>query len=208
MKNSLKTTIFVLVIVFLIVSCAKIYTSPDAYTISKNHKTVAILLPVVSIAANKKVDAESMKEQQRTEAYNFQKEIYSWLLKRKMQGKFSPEILDIETTNIKLQKAGYPENPLTPSEICEVLGVDGLITSNFGLSKPMSDGGAVALYVFTGASGSTNEVRVTLSIHDKATKKLIWNYEHKYSGGLGSSPASMVDGLMKHASKKMPYTVN
>jgi len=41
--------------------------------------------PTVSIAAKKKVDAESIKEQQRTEYLNFQKEIFSWLLKRKMK---------------------------------------------------------------------------------------------------------------------------
>ena len=147
-----------------------------------------------------------MKEQQRTESINFQKEMYSWMLKRKMQGKISQEIQEIETTNAKLKKAGYPENPLTTSELCEVLGVDGIMTSNYGLSKPMSDGAAIAISLLAGASGSTNEVRVSLSISDCNNKKLIWNYDHKFSGGLGSSPSRLVDDLMRQASKKMPYT--
>ena len=49
---------------------------------------------------------------------------------------------------------------MTPSEICAVLGVDGLIGSNFGLSKPMSDGAAIALAVLGAGGGATNEVRV------------------------------------------------
>jgi hypothetical protein len=106
------------------------------------------LPPTVSIAANKKVSAEAIKEQQRTESMNFQKEIYSWLLKRKMQGRMTQEIQDIETTNAKLKRAGYPENPLTTAELCDALGVDGVMSSNFGLSKPMSEGAAIAVGLF------------------------------------------------------------
>jgi hypothetical protein len=34
---------------------------------------------------------------------------------------------------------------------------------------------------------------------------MIWNYDHKFSGGIGSSPSRLVDELMRQASKKMPY---
>jgi len=189
----------------LLSSCAKIFYSPDAYTLAQSQKIIAIIPPTVSIAASKKVDAESIKEQQKTESINFQKEMYSWMLKRKMQRKMSQEILEIETTNAKLKKAGYPENPLTTAELCEVLGVDGIMTSNYGLSKPISDGAAVAVALLLGAWGATNEVHVSISISDCNNKKLIWNYDHKYSGGMGSSPAILVDDLMRQASKKMPY---
>jgi hypothetical protein len=189
----------------LLSSCAKIFYSPDAYTLAQSQKIIAIIPPTVSIAASKKVDAESIKEQQKTESINFQKEMYSWMLKRKMQRKMSQEILEIETTNAKLKKAGYPENPLTTAELCEVLGVDGIMTSNYGLSKPISDGAAVAVALLLGAWGATNEVHVSISISDCNNKKLIWNYDHKFSGGMGSSPAILVDDLMRQASKKMPY---
>jgi hypothetical protein len=79
------------------------------------------------------------------------------------------------------------------------------MTSNYGLSKPMSDGAAVAVGLLVGTWGPTNEVSVSLSISDCSSKKLIWNYDHKFSGGLGSSPSRLVDGLMRQASKKMPY---
>lgn len=203
-----KTLSLVVIIGIIFSSCAKIYYSPDAYNLARNHKTIAILPPTVSIAANKKVEAEAMKEQQRTESINFQKEMYSWMLKRKMQGKITPEIQDIETTNAKLKNAGYPEKTFTSEELCEILGVDGTLGSNYSLSKPMSQGAAIAVGVLFGAWGATNEVTVALDIKDCANKKLLWNYDHKFSGSIGSSPARLVDGLMRHASKKMPYMIN
>lgn len=191
----------------LFTSCAKIFYSPDAIDLAMNHKTIAILPPSVSIAANKKVDAEAIKEQQRTESVNFQKEMYSWMLKRKMQGKILQEIQDLETTNAKLKNAGYPDKMFTSGEMCEILGVDGTLSSNYSLSKPMSQGAAIAVGVLFGAWGATNEVTVDLDIKDCANNKLMWNYNHKFSGSIGSSPARLVDELMRHASKKMPYVI-
>lgn len=193
--------------IVLLPSCAKVFYSPDAHSLARKQKIIAIVPPKVSIAASKKIDAESLKEQQKTESVNFQQEMYSWMLKRKMQGKITPEIQEIETTNAKLKKAMYPDTPLTTSEICDVLGVDGIITSNYALSRPMSEGAAVAVGILFGAAGSTNEVHVSLGIDDCPNKKLIFNYDHKFSGSLGSSPARLVDELMRSASKKMPYVV-
>ncbi|MFN4909892.1 MAG: hypothetical protein ACK438_03130 [Flavobacteriales bacterium] len=197
---------FTIIVTLCLSSCAKVFYSPDAIEVSQSHKIVAVIPPSVSIAASKKIDGESLKEQQRTESLNFQKEIYAWMLQRKMQGKMVQEILDVETTNAKLLTAGYPEKPLSPSEICSVLGVDGIIGSNFGLSKPMSDGAAIAVALLGGAT-STNEIRVSLNINDCLGKKLIWNYDHKYSGGIGSSPSRMVNDIMRSASMKMPYLI-
>ena len=201
----LSSYFFIVGLSLLISSCAKIYYSPDAYTLAHEHKNIAIVPPTVSIAASNRISAEAMIEQQKTESLNFQKEMYSWMLKRKTQGYILQEIQEIETTNAKLINAGYPETPLTTEEICEVLGVDGIMKSNYSLSKPMSEGAAIALAVIVGTSGTTNEVHVTLSIHDCSETKMIWNYDHTYSGSVGSSPARLVDGLMRHASKRMPY---
>ena len=200
-----KQLLFFSFFLLLFFSCAKVYHSPDAKTLAGKQKIIAIIPPAVSIAANKKIDAESMKEQQKTESINFQSEMYSWLLRRKMQGRIFQEIQDVVTTNAKLNAAGYPEVPLTSDEMCKVLGVDGIITSNFGLSKPISEGVAVAAVFLVGAWAPTNEVNVTLSINDCSKSKMIWNSSHKYSGSLGSNPAWLVDGLMRDASKKMPY---
>jgi hypothetical protein len=203
--SRLKFTFGYLILILTLSSCAKIFYTPDAKSLAQKQRTIAIVPPSVSIAASKKIDAASLKEQQKTESLNFQKEMYSWMLKRKMQNKISQEIQETEVTNSKLKKAGYPETLFSSTELCEILGVDGIITSNYSLSKPMSDGGAIAIAVLFGGFASTNEVHVTLSINDCGGKKLIWNFDDKFSGGMGSSPARLVDGLMRKASKKMPY---
>ena len=203
--KSIKKLLLLSVAVLSLTSCAKVFYSPDAYSLADKHQLIAIFPPKVSIAASRKVSAEALKEQQKTESSNFQNEIYSWILKRKMKGEINKNIQQIETTNALLKKAGYPENPLTSAELCEVLGVDAIVTSTFALSKPMSTGGAIAVAILFGGGGSTNEVRTTLSINDCENKKLIWNYEHKISGGLGSSPSRIVNQLMRKSSKKTPY---
>jgi hypothetical protein len=204
MKQS-KLSIILFFFVLFFNSCAKIFYTDDAVQLAHNEKIIAIIPPTVSIAAQRKVDAESIKEQQKTESVNIQKAMYAWMLKRRMQGKFNSEVMDIETTNAKLKQAGYPDNLVSPDELCKTLGVDGIITSNYSMSKPMSDGGAVALGLLVGAWGATNEVHVSMSIHDTKTNKLIWNFDHQFSGSIGSSSDQLINNLMRKASRKMPY---
>jgi len=205
----MKRSIFLLIgVTFLLQSCAKIFYSPDAGTLARSEQVIAIVPPKVAIEARRKIDGTALIEQQKTESMNFQREMYSWMLKRKMQGTIYVDIQDVETTNAKLANAGFYDGKLlTPSDMCYILGVDGIITSNYSLSKPMSEGAAIALAVITGMWGSTNEAVVSLSIHDLETKKMIWNYNHKLSSTLGS-PAGLVDDLMRQASRKMPYFTN
>lgn len=200
-----KSVILLIVVTFLLQSCAKIFYTPDARTLAGTQNIIAIIPPKVSIAARKKVDGDALIEQQKTESVNFQKEMYSWMLKRKMQGTILVEIQDVETTNAILANAGYNNGDLlTPIDLCSILGVDGILTSNYSLSKPMSEGAAIAMAVVTGFWGSTNEVAASLSIHDNRSAKMIWNFDHKLSSTL-SSPAKLVDDLMREASREMPY---
>jgi hypothetical protein len=199
MKNI--TALFLLSI--FVSSCASIYLAPNGKSIANKHEKLAIVIPKVSIKARKKDDAEAIKESQRTSAFEFQQEIYKYLLKRKTQGKMQVNIQDVEETNAILERSNIKN--LTTKEMCDLLEVDAIMTSNFGLKKPMSTGGAIALAVLTGYGASTNEVVVTLSIKNCDDKSLLWKYDHKYSGGLGSSTSRLVEALMRKASKKMPY---
>jgi hypothetical protein len=206
-----KTLFFSTILAFtalFISSCAHVYTSPEAEKLIKKHKIIAIAPPKVTIAARKKVDAQAIAEQQKLESANFQKEIYSWMLRRKSQDKMFIEVLDVETTIAKLKKAGYYDDAImTPNEMAELLEVDAVMTSNFSLTKPMSEGGAIALGVLFGVWGATNETQASIELHDRATKKLFWNYNHVVSGSIGSTPNTVVNALMRNASRKMPYFV-
>ena len=200
-----KSLVLLIVAAFLLQSCAKVFYTPDARTLAITQNIVAIIPPKVSIAARKKVDGNALIEQQKTESVNLQREMYSWMLKRKMQGTIFVDIQDVETTNAKLSNAGFFNGKvLTPNDMCNILGVDGILTSNYSFSKPMSEGAAIAMAVLAGWWASTNEAVASLSIHDSGTNKMIWNYDHKLSSSL-SSPARLVDELMRQASRKMPY---
>jgi hypothetical protein len=200
-----KSLVLLIVAAFILQSCAKVFYTPDARYLAGTHKIIAIIPPKVSIAARKKVDAAALIEQQKTESINFQREMYSWMLKRKMQGNIYVDIQDVETTNAKLAAAGFQDGKLlTPTDLSKILNVDGVLTSNYALSRPMSEGAAIALAVLAGWWAPTNEAVVSLSIHDSGSDKMIWNYDHKLSSTLGS-PARLVDELMRQASRKMPY---
>jgi hypothetical protein len=68
----------------------------------------------------------------------------------------------------------------------------------------MSEGAAIAVAVIFGVMGSTDKTSVDLSLHDKNTKKMVWNYNHKASGSF-TNANELVDNLMRNASKKLPY---
>jgi hypothetical protein len=203
-----KSIVILILLAFIFQGCARVFYTPDARAIAGSQKIIAIIPPKVSIAARRKIDAASLIEQQKTESVNFQREMYSWMLKRKMQGSIQVDIQDVETTNAKLAAAGFPDaSTLTPADLSKVLNVDGVLTSNYSLSKPMSEGAAVALAVLAGWWAPTNEAVVSLSLHDSGTEKMIWNYDHRLSSTLGS-PARLVDELMRQASRKMPYFIS
>jgi hypothetical protein len=199
------TLLSLLVVALLFEGCAKIYYTPDSRSLAQSHQIIAIAPPTVSIAASKNITADAMIEQQKTESINFQREMYSWLLKRKMQGRILVEIQDVNITNAKLAEAGFINTQLlTPTEMCKILDVDAVMTSNYTLTKPMSTGAAVAMYVLAGFAGPTNQTGVDLAVHDYKTNKMIFDFNHKLGSTFGSA-AGLVDELMRQASKKLPY---
>ena len=201
--TTIVTSVFLLI---SITSCGPtIYLAPGAMLKVSKHNVLAILPPSVSIPASKNVTAEAMRAQQKTESVNFQTEIYKSFLKRVRQGRMTVQLQDIEETNV-LIKRNFPEGNYTTKELCAALGVDAVMDGKFSLSKPMSQGAAIAAAVLFGGIGATNEVGVNLSVKDCSSKELLWNYDWRYKGGLGSSTEDLVESLMRNASNKIPYT--
>ncbi len=205
MNFKINKTSTILPLTILLISCAKVYYSKDASIIASEHRIIAIMPPKVAIAAQKKVSSEALIEQQKAESINFQNEMYAWMLKRKQQNLITIDIQDINITNARLAESGYFEKQLGPEKLFDILQVDGAIASNFSMSKPMSAGASIAVGLLFGVMGSTNQVSVNMSLFEAKEKKMFWNYNHTFSGGLGSSPISLVDGLMRQSSRKMPY---
>jgi hypothetical protein len=200
----IRTIISSALFLLVVTSCVNIYQSIDAQDLARNQKTIAVIPSKVTIAARKNIDSESIRQQQLADGENFQNEIFNWFQKRQMQGNNIPNLQEINVTNSKLKKSGFLDNSYSYSELCSILNVDGIIFSSFQVSKPMSEGAAIAVAVLGGYS-STNQVSMDLGIFDNKGLKTIWDFKHTYSGGIGSNPTQLINGLMRKASKKLPY---
>ena len=91
-------------------------------------------------------------------------------------------------------------------ELAEILGVDAIISGNYETDKPMSEGASVALGLLIGFWGSTNNATVNMSVHNAKDGILLWNYNKKVSGSIGSSPDDLINRLMRKASRRLAYT--
>jgi hypothetical protein len=194
----------ILLVCLFLSSCSEILYSPDAYALARNHRTIAIVPPSVSSSLFMEEDAASAEFMKREAALNFQTEMYTHLLKRRLNGKLGVELLDIETTNAKLAQAGYPDTLFTTAQLCNALGVEAILTGHFELTQPHSEEMAIFARFF-GIRLSTNEVYGKLSLKDCAYNKLIWTFDRKSRGSLGSTSSKLVKKLMIKASKELPY---
>ncbi len=183
----------------IISSCASIYITNEGQEIANKHQSIAILSPTVGFENKKEVNSE------RTKSLEIQQEIYSWMLKRKSQGEITIQVQDIDDTNVILKRTGFSLENLTTNEICDLLEVDAVLYSNFNLSQPTSQGAAIVAKLLFNLNTATNKANASLSIKDCESKSMIWNYNHEFSGSLGSSSQDLVEGLMRHASKNLPY---
>jgi hypothetical protein len=188
-------------------SCGPVvYEAPNASAASAAHSLIAIVPPVVTIQGRKKDDPEQLKSAAYADSYVFQDELYSWMLRRKRQGRIvGVEIMAPEVVNAKLAKAGYTLDSriLTPGEMADILGVDAVITSRFNTVKPMSEGVALALGILLDSWGTTHRTSVQLDLFD-ADETMLWNYDWSNSGTF-TSPEQLVNGMMRNASRRMPY---
>jgi hypothetical protein len=200
----MKKIYYIISIVVLISSCAKVTYSPEAESASRNHRIIAVLMPKVNLPVDKKVTADDKLKMEISEAEQFHSEVINWLQRRKAQNKINVDILDAPTTTAKLANLSK-DKVFTPNEYAEALDVDAVITSNWRLTKPMSTGAAIATTLLFGF-GSTNEANVTMDLHDRKMNKVIMTFSHRVTGGLLNSRDDLTNEIMRLASKKLPYT--
>lgn len=198
-----------LLLITIISSCApKIYKSENFESSKKTVKTLAILPFNVTIDTKrlpKGITIETLKESQEKTGYDIQSAAYSWFLHRLKE--YTVSFQDVDKTNALLKKANINYDDIVvqdKADLCKLLGVDGVISGKAIMSKPMSEGGAIATAVLIGWAGATNKTDVTLNIHD-ASSTLLWKYDYEASGSLGSSADKLADNLMRNASRKFPY---
>ena len=190
----------------------EIYTHPNFDSIAKYHSTVAIL-PFDAVINLRPKEKEKLKpgeleQVQKKEGESVQSAIQTYFLKRKEKEDFKLNFQDISKTNALLAKSGWNADTLrtkTKEEISQLLGVDAVISGTLFTDKPMSEGASIALGVMFGFFGSTNSGKCTINIHEAKNGELMWKYEKTLSRSLGSDINSVINAMMRKASRKFPY---
>lgn len=200
---------FALFLLTILTACGPtIYKAANFDNSKTTVKTLAILPFNVSIDSKrlpKGTTIETLKESQEKTGYDIQGNSYTWFLQR--QKDYTVNFQDIDKTNALLRKANVTFDNIAlqdKADLCKTLGVDAIISGKAAMSKPMSEGAAVAVGLLVGAWGATNKTTTSLTIHD-AAGALLWKYDYDASGTVGTSAESLTKALMKNASKKFPY---
>ncbi len=203
-----------LLLPFSVLSQTSLYENPDFESIAENHKIIAMVpfKTQVKLRPNQMKDMsdEQLAKIERSEGESIQSAMYSWFLKRKKRGDMQRiNVQDPRTTNAKLLKLGIDYDNIlehTPMELAKILEVDAVISGDFETNKPMSEGASVALGLLVGFWGATNSAIVNMSIHNAEDGMLLWNYNKKVRGSIGSSPEDLINILMRKASRRLAYT--
>lgn len=187
-----------------------LFEHPDFETIAKDHQSIAIIPFSAKVSLRpkqmKEITAEQLKEMEIGEGQSIQTAMYSWFLKRKKRGKLLIDVQDPNKTNAILKKNEIDMEITTPEELAQLLEVDAVITGKFETDKPMSDGASIALGLLVGFWGTTNSATVNMSINNAEGGTLLWNYNKRVVGSLGSSNDQLINKLMRKASRRLAYT--
>lgn len=209
MKHILYTLLFAYS--FIMNAQTKLYVHPSATEYVSKTKLIAILPLDTSVKLRPKelkdFTQEQIVEMENAEALSIQKAMYSWFLTRKKRGELLVDVQNPTITNSLLKKAGIDvlkSHEELPKDLCDLLGVEVIITGKFSTNKPMSNAAALGLALL-GFAGATQSATINLDfIHND--NEVIVNYYKNIKGGLGSSSDDLVNVLMRKTSRRIPYT--
>ncbi|MCY4298655.1 MAG: hypothetical protein OXC61_05075 [Flavobacteriaceae bacterium] len=198
-----------------------LFVHPDAEAYVSQTKTVAIM-PISTTFFINPLDYASLSDQdipkiEKEMAYEIQKSMHSWFLKRGKRGKVRVSIQSINQTNEILKNNNI--DPLTESnlsiiDLCEMLGVDALVVGNLETDKLLPDFvsvGIIALEMFNILPSSedtplSNTATLSLQIFH-SNGELVVDYFKHVEGRLGSSQSSLINKLMRKTTRRIPYTM-
>lgn len=190
----------------------EIYTHPGFDTIAVRHNILAILPFEVVLnlrpKEKEKLKPGELETMQKKEGDAVQNALQTYFLKQKEKDDFKVKFQDVSKTNALLAKRGWTIDSLktkTKEELADSLGVDGIISGSLFTDKPMSEGASIALGIAFGFWGSTNSGKCTINVHDGKEGELLWKYEKTLSRSLGSDIQTVINTMMRKASRKFPY---
>lgn len=200
-----RTIVLALLFLLMICACAPIYRADNFQEIANSHKVIAVLPPKVVLEIKKADQAEAIKSQEKLEAEHYQMALADYINNKNTQGEFSVSAQRPEETNRILAERGITSlTGKSYKELAELLGVDAVVSSRVSLAKPMTNGEALLTSMLTGFAPASKITTVDISLTDRNTGKMFWNYNWA-TGGTFVSTQSMIKGMMNSATKRLPY---
>lgn len=189
----------------------QIFESPKIEEFISTHKKVAILPFNATIGYRKlpkDYNAEANKEAEMKLGYDMQSGMYTFLLRKTSD--YSVEVQDVERTNALLKKSDLINKlaETAPEELAKVLGVDAVIKCSYAYQKTKSEGGAIALTLLVGfGTGSVATGALTMQINDGKEGELVWRFYKQMAEDVMSSPAAMMERMMRKVGRNFPYQI-
>lgn len=200
-----KINVCALVFLLILSSCVPVYKAENFQQIANSHKVIAVLPPKVVMEIKKADQAEAIKAQEKLEAQHYQVALADYINNKKAIGEFFVSAQPTEETNRILAENGITSMAgKTYKDLANLLGVDAVVSSRVSLAKPMTNGEAVLTSIFTGYAPASKITTVDISLTDRNTGKMFWNYNWA-TGGTFVSTKSMIKDMMNAATKRLPY---
>lgn len=194
----------------------EIYLNPKTATISKTHKTIAILPVSVKFIYKTQqfdFDPEAERIAEMNTSTILQSSLYSYLLPKSI--KMALEIQDPETTDVLLRRAEISNSAiaLTKVELAKILGVDAVVSALYEAERPVP---VIQRHQFpakppvTAPGAETLAITpvyyitaLTLNLNDAPSGTLLWRYYRKVAG---SNSYEITDELISKMLKDFPYS--
>ncbi|NNG11116.1 MAG: hypothetical protein HKM92_13180 [Arenibacter sp.] len=206
MKN-----IIIIVFSFLCVGASaqkNIYESDKFDELSSEHQNLAIIPFLTHLELKDNIPDNEIRGLEKKEGYAVQDALETYFSKRKKKKKFSVEFQNIKNTNAILQQNDITYENIdvySVKELCNILGVDGLISGTLDLNVLLSKGVPTEFSLLDYINGDANYGRIGVKISDGATGKLLWKYEKRINKKSGKNTNDLIELMMKLASRKFPY---
>jgi len=185
-----------------------IYKNPRFDQLSQHHEILAILPFSSQVNLSSTIEESTKNELEINEGKAVQEALESYFLKFKKRKKFSINFQNTNKTNSLLTQhhINYTNIDLyTTKELCEILGVDVIITGNIALnvllSKGLNEDDFSLMDYFLGRSFG----RIAMKLSDGVSGKLLWKYEKDIDRKTGKNTKELIDVMMKAAGRKFPY---
>jgi hypothetical protein len=187
----------------------QIFESPRIQEFISLHKKVAIL-PFTATISYRKIpkdfNAEVHKEAEVKLGNDMQSGMYTYLLRKSAD--YTVEVQDTERTNALLRKNNLMDKlaETAPEDLARILEVDAVIKCSYSYQKTKSEAGAIALTLLVGfGTGSVANGALTMQINDGQQGELVWRFYKQMQEDVMSSPAFLMERMMRKVGRNFPY---